>query len=229
MIIKSSSALRNDYSMISDLAHDEAEPIYITKNGGGDLRPGFDSLFFCSTKKDTLLGMSFFVERAKGITRVASSIAFLSQPAVLRLLFQSACTARCPSVHRTDRLHARALPGSISFFSVLRKKDILLGMSFLVERAKGIEPSTQAWEARILPLNYARICGRRSRPTILYYLLFKTSTTLAGILRHFSSEMDASETRRPMASGTRKIPSASSSRLAEAGSSQGIDAKNPPS
>lgn len=158
MIIKSSSALRNDYSMISDLAHDEAEPIYITKNGGGDLRPGFDSLFFCSTKKDTLFGMSF-----------------------------------------------------------------------VVERAKGIEPSTQAWEARILPLNYARICGRRSRPTILYYLLFKTSTTLAGILRHFSSEMDASETRRPMASGTRKIPSASSSRLAEAGSSQGIDAKNPPS
>ncbi len=51
MIIKSSSALRSDYSMISDLAHDEAEPIYITKNGGGDLRPGFDSLFFCSTKK----------------------------------------------------------------------------------------------------------------------------------------------------------------------------------
>lgn len=115
------------------------------------------------------------------------------------------------------------------FFSVPRKKDILLGMSFFVERAKGIEPSTQAWEARILPLNYARICGRWSRPTILYYLLFKTSTTLAGILRHFSSEMDASETRRPMASGTRKIPSASSSRLAEAGSSQGIDAKNPPS
>ena len=37
MIIKSSTALRNNNGMISDLAHDEAEPIYITKNGEGDL------------------------------------------------------------------------------------------------------------------------------------------------------------------------------------------------
>ncbi|MDD2401544.1 MAG: type II toxin-antitoxin system Phd/YefM family antitoxin [Clostridia bacterium] len=37
MQIKSSTALRNDYSMISNLAHQTAEPIYITKNGEGDV------------------------------------------------------------------------------------------------------------------------------------------------------------------------------------------------
>lgn len=37
MYIKASAALRNDYAAISDLAKKTKEPIYITKNGEGDL------------------------------------------------------------------------------------------------------------------------------------------------------------------------------------------------
>lgn len=37
MIIKASAALRNDYAQISNLAKETGEPIYITKNGEGDL------------------------------------------------------------------------------------------------------------------------------------------------------------------------------------------------
>lgn len=37
MVIKPSTALRNEYSAISDIAHEADTPIYITKNGEGDL------------------------------------------------------------------------------------------------------------------------------------------------------------------------------------------------
>ncbi|MBI9101661.1 MAG: type II toxin-antitoxin system Phd/YefM family antitoxin [Spirochaetales bacterium] len=37
MTIKPSTTLRNDYSSISSMAHQSQEPIFITKNGEGDL------------------------------------------------------------------------------------------------------------------------------------------------------------------------------------------------
>ena len=37
MIIKPSTVLRNEYSKISSLARESEEPIYITKNGEGDM------------------------------------------------------------------------------------------------------------------------------------------------------------------------------------------------
>ena len=37
MQIKSSTKLRNEYGVISSLAHLTGEPIYITKNGEGDI------------------------------------------------------------------------------------------------------------------------------------------------------------------------------------------------
>ena len=33
MLIKSSTALRSDYTSVSNLAHETGDPIYITKNG----------------------------------------------------------------------------------------------------------------------------------------------------------------------------------------------------
>ena len=36
MIIKPSTLLRNDYGTVSNMVHESAEPVYITRNGEGD-------------------------------------------------------------------------------------------------------------------------------------------------------------------------------------------------
>jgi hypothetical protein len=46
-----------------------------------------------------------------------------------------------------------------------------------MERVKGIEPSSQAWEARILPLNHTRF----REPGVLYQTLPLDATADLGI------------------------------------------------
>ena len=59
-----------------------------------------------------------------------------------------------------------------------------------MERAKGIEPSYEAWEASVLPLNYARE-GPRAGPCDDTYSVAKAAPTSSGasLRRHEIAEM----------------------------------------
>lgn len=57
-----------------------------------------------------------------------------------------------------------------------------------MERAKGIEPSSQAWEARILPMNYARTIYSyyhiyTNLCSIFYYILYKVIGSMHYLFR----------------------------------------------
>lgn len=62
MFIKPSTALRNDYASISALAKETKEPVYITKNGEGDLVLMSIDAF---EKREQLLNMRLKVMQAE--------------------------------------------------------------------------------------------------------------------------------------------------------------------
>ena len=62
----------------------------------------------------------------------------------------------------TAIIHSDTSPRSTLGFNslpsvVCKRRHQPNGWCLLVERVKGIEPSLQAWEARVLPLNYTRV------------------------------------------------------------------------
>ena len=44
-----------------------------------------------------------------------------------------------------------------NFHPYINNKNTLKGCSYYLERVMGIEPTSQAWEAGILPMNYTRM------------------------------------------------------------------------
>lgn len=82
MIIKASTALRNDYAGISNLAKETNEPIYITKNGDGDLVVMNIEAF---EKREQMLKLrESFESRAGAYRRTANHECFRSKKTIER-------------------------------------------------------------------------------------------------------------------------------------------------
>ena len=68
-------------------------------------------------------------------------------------------------VLHSTALHERAVDAADE--GLLTRAEFQLSMTQRLERVKGIEPSYEAWEAAVLPLNYTRI----SQPVLTSYRL----------------------------------------------------------
>lgn len=109
-------------------------------------------------------------------------------------------TSALPSLALASRrVRSPNPPGPIPTFC-FKKTGTPDGAPVFLERAKGIEPSLRAWEARVLPLNYARIphnyISNRYNPqgTMAYIEPMKASNPASPIILTLGSMEGSSPT-----------------------------------